>query len=464
VTQPFGRRRGFVYVASPRPPEDDWIAVVAESFVALVETGQGEHCVDALSELAGRDDTTLEQVVSSIPLGEGGVASFAVAHVDEDGADGWQATAVVRGRAVVDAYSIGGARRFSSSGVQPWLIATFRDVVALELGGPARRFDAVSRRTRTALQIGLGTAHAGSVLWSAEASERLGGESSDIEAGFARPAAALAEDTVRRLPGTVLGEREEPSSARPAPVSPGRPRPPVGPARPAPPPPPPPASAQDGPEPMRPPGFDEETVLRHWFHSGPGNAAVQFDPEPVPVDEPVAPSEPVVRLAPVVPTEPVVPAAPVVPTEPVAPSEPVVPEKLVVPEGAAEPVVPEGAAEPVAPAQVLVGIRGQDPVSLDAPAVFGRRPAETRRSEAPSMLITVVSPNREVSASHVRIERAGAVVVVTDLRSRNGTVVTAEGGRPRRLRPGEAVVVPGEAAVEIGDGTIIDITPVWWTS
>lgn len=116
-----------------------------------------------------------------------------------------------------------------------------------------------------------------------------------------------------------------------------------------------------------------------------------------------------------------------------------------------------------APAQVLVGIRGQDPVPLEAPTVFGRRPSEGRRSGVASVLIAVASPNREVSASHVRIERAGRVVVVTDLRSRNGTLVTVEGGRPKRLRPGESVAVPGPAAVEVGDGTIIDITPVWWT-
>ena len=114
--------------------------------------------------------------------------------------------------------------------------------------------------------------------------------------------------------------------------------------------------------------------------------------------------------------------------------------------------------------RVFVGIRGQERAPLDAPVVYGRRPSAARRSAVEPVLVTVPSPAGEISASHVRIERTGRVVVVTDLRSRNGTTVSLEGHRPRRLRPGEAFAVPGAASVEIGDGTIIDITPVGWLS
>jgi pSer/pThr/pTyr-binding forkhead associated (FHA) protein len=63
-----------------------------------------------------------------------------------------------------------------------------------------------------------------------------------------------------------------------------------------------------------------------------------------------------------------------------------------------------------------------------------------------------------VSSTHARIEQVGDTVVVTDLRSTNGTTVTPPGGRSSRLRPGEsAVVLPG-AVVDIGDGNIIEIT------
>ena len=110
--------------------------------------------------------------------------------------------------------------------------------------------------------------------------------------------------------------------------------------------------------------------------------------------------------------------------------------------------------------RVLVGIRGQEQIPLERPVVFGRRPVSTRRSGIDSLLVAVPSPGQEISASHVRIEPTGRVVVVTDLRSRNGTRVSVEGRRARRLRPGESFAVHGHAAVEIGDGTIIDITPV----
>jgi pSer/pThr/pTyr-binding forkhead associated (FHA) protein len=97
-------------------------------------------------------------------------------------------------------------------------------------------------------------------------------------------------------------------------------------------------------------------------------------------------------------------------------------------------------------------------VALDVPLVIGRRPAQQRvASGAQPRLVTVPSPRQEVSSTHVRIEQSGDAVVVTDLRSTNGTVVTGPGGA-RRLRPGESAVVLAGARVEIGDGNIIEIT------
>lgn len=398
VTQSFGRRRGFVYLSSPRPPEDDWIAVVAESFVALIEAGPGERGIEALAELAFSEDTTLERVVSSVPHGRDGVDSFAVVHVDSDDADGWQATAIVRGRAVIDAYSVGGARRFSSSGVQPWLITTFRDVVAVELGGPTLRLDAVLHRTPTALPIGLGTAHAGSLLWSVGATERTGGGSDGAGPGFARPGAAPDDDTVLRIRvgdgSAVPGAAAHVTPTQPDTASP------------------------------RPSGVDDDTVVRRRSRPGHGTAA----------EAPGAAGGDRRELD----------------------------ERTM--DRASVPRPPQDADGDGAPPDVLVGIRGRASAALDAPVVFGRRPSRSRRSGAEPVLVAVDSPRREISASHVRIERVGRVVVVTDLNSRNGTVVAVEGRPSRRLRPGESVAVPAAAAVEIGDGTIIDITPVWLTS
>jgi pSer/pThr/pTyr-binding forkhead associated (FHA) protein len=76
------------------------------------------------------------------------------------------------------------------------------------------------------------------------------------------------------------------------------------------------------------------------------------------------------------------------------------------------------------------------------------------------VLVTVDSPDALVSSSHVRIAHEGGAVVVTDLRSTNGTFVTPPEGRRRRLRAGESLVVLAGALIDIGDGNIIEIMSV----
>lgn len=406
--QPFGRSRGYVYASAPRPPEDDWIAVVADAFVALIESGHGDRGVDALTRLAQAGPVSLEEIVSAIPAGTGGVDSFAVARYDEETADGWQITAVVRGRAVVDVYSVGGARRFTSSGMQPWLIATFRDVVAVELGGPARRFGAISHRAPSALAIGQGSAHAGGVLWSAVAAESAGFETADGEAGYVRPPASFDDDTVRHV-RALIGAAQSGSAASPS-IGPG---PDVD------------VDVEKIERAARP-GFDDVTVER--------TAADERA-----VDEHVV-------------SEHAVDEAGRTPTHGDAPS---LPKDAAT--GLAGLVDDEEGAE--ASGVVLVAVAGHDAVPLENPIVVGRKPVDRRRSGSASVLVTVPSPQHVVSASHVRIERAGRAVVVTDLRSRNGTTIALAGGGSRRLRPGESFAVPGAATIDIGDGTIIDITP-----
>ena len=395
--QPFGRSRGYVYASAPRPPEDDWIAVVAESFVALIESGHGDRGVEALTALAQKDEVSIEEVVSAIPVGAHGVDAFAVARCDEETDGGWQLTVVVRGRAVVDVYSVGGARRFTSSGVQPWLIATFRDVAAAELGGPARRFGAISHRAPSALAIGQGSAHAGSVLWSAVATERTDFDAVDGDAGYVRPAASLDDDTVRRVRSMPPPPRLVPEQR-------------LGEARSA-----PPRGLSSG-------GPDDVTVERRAVLTAARDREEADDGRGLARD-----------------------GGPAVEPE------------------SAEATVEQTSPEPPGPAEVggaTVTVTGHESMPLQAPIVIGRRPANTRRSGAEPVLITVPSPEHVISASHVRIERSGRVVVVTDLRSRNGTTVIVAEGTPRRLRPGESFAVPGAATVEIGDGTSIDITPV----
>ncbi|MBC7443374.1 MAG: FHA domain-containing protein, partial [Ramlibacter sp.] len=64
-----------------------------------------------------------------------------------------------------------------------------------------------------------------------------------------------------------------------------------------------------------------------------------------------------------------------------------------------------------------------------------------------------------VSGTHLEIKQEGESVVVTDLGSTNGTIVTAPRARAARLRPGGSLVVLPGTRVDIGDGNIIEILP-----
>ena len=97
---------------------------------------------------------------------------------------------------------------------------------------------------------------------------------------------------------------------------------------------------------------------------------------------------------------------------------------------------------------------------LDLPVVVGRRPSAPRvQRGAPPRLVTVGAPGGSVSASHVDVRQEGGVVVVTDLRSTNGTRVQPPGRPGVQLRQGESVVVLAGTVVDLGDGVVLEILP-----
>jgi hypothetical protein len=106
-------------------------------------------------------------------------------------------------------------------------------------------------------------------------------------------------------------------------------------------------------------------------------------------------------------------------------------------------------------------IGDQEPIPLDVPAYVGRRPTSPRIPGGRfPRLVKVVSPLREVSGTHVEVRQHGASVVVTDLKSTNGTIVLMPGATPLKLRQGESVVVLPGTVVDIGDGNILEILPI----
>lgn len=102
-----------------------------------------------------------------------------------------------------------------------------------------------------------------------------------------------------------------------------------------------------------------------------------------------------------------------------------------------------------------------EPVTLDAPAYIGRSPSSPRIvSGVIPRLLRVASPLQEVSSTHIELRQLGTSIIVTDLKSTNGSLVMMPGSAPRKLRQGESLVVSPGTLVDIGDGNIIEILPM----
>ncbi|WP_277213658.1 FHA domain-containing protein [Isoptericola croceus] len=94
--------------------------------------------------------------------------------------------------------------------------------------------------------------------------------------------------------------------------------------------------------------------------------------------------------------------------------------------------------------------------TLDRPAVVGRSP---RSQRAPGddlpRLVTVPSPEGDISRSHVEVRLEGWHVLVTDLATTNGTTLLRGGQPPMRLHPRDPAMVCDGDVVDLGDGVTL---------
>lgn len=126
----------------------------------------------------------------------------------------------------------------------------------------------------------------------------------------------------------------------------------------------------------------------------------------------------------------------------------------------------EDTAEPTEPMQDLdelpvatLVLSDGHRVSLTGRVRIGRAPSAAAE-EPDLLLVTVLSPNQDISRSHVQVEPRDGQVVVTDLRSTNGTILVRPGPRaPERLAPDVALAVPVGSVLELGDGVQVSIEP-----
>lgn len=95
--------------------------------------------------------------------------------------------------------------------------------------------------------------------------------------------------------------------------------------------------------------------------------------------------------------------------------------------------------------------------SLTKPVIFGRLPVVPVRSEQSVTLAVLSSPDGIVSSTHARLEMQGDVVVVTDLRSTNGTRIIIPSHPTVLLAPGDSMALSVGAIVDLGDGNRIEV-------
>lgn len=127
-------------------------------------------------------------------------------------------------------------------------------------------------------------------------------------------------------------------------------------------------------------------------------------------------------------------------------------ERLVEPVSA--PVEVQAPATPVYRARFANGTE----VPIDATVYVGRRPSIPRiHIGREPRLVKLPSPGKEISATHLELRVVGGALVVTDMRSTNGTILQLPGVAPRTLIRGESAVIVGGTRIDLGEDAVIDI-------
>ena len=90
---------------------------------------------------------------------------------------------------------------------------------------------------------------------------------------------------------------------------------------------------------------------------------------------------------------------------------------------------------------------------LDHTLIIGRAPSASKVSATSvPRLVTVGGPDQDISRNHVQAAVEGGTVLITDLHSRNGTMVSLPGRPPQQLRGGQPTAVISGAVVDLGSG------------
>ena len=117
-------------------------------------------------------------------------------------------------------------------------------------------------------------------------------------------------------------------------------------------------------------------------------------------------------------------------------------------------------SQPVEPraARVVLVLADGTREHLMQPILVGRSPSVSQVSGGQlPRLLTVGTPDQDISRTHVRFALEGGTVVVTDLHSRNGTMVKLPGKEPQKLRAGDPTAVLFGTIVDLGGGITLAV-------
>lgn len=109
--------------------------------------------------------------------------------------------------------------------------------------------------------------------------------------------------------------------------------------------------------------------------------------------------------------------------------------------------------EPAEQPPLILELADQDPITIDEDILVGRAPQD--RPGTPARLVKVMSPNHDISRTHLLIQPHEQGALVTDLASTNGTKLTTSQGERQTLAPNEPTLVSAGDTVDIGDGQIL---------
>ena len=96
-----------------------------------------------------------------------------------------------------------------------------------------------------------------------------------------------------------------------------------------------------------------------------------------------------------------------------------------------------------------------DVISLDRDVVMGRNPKPDfpgADGEERPHVVRLSSEDSDISRTHLRVMLDGWHVLVADLNSTNGTLVTLPGREPEQLRPGQPMPIKPGTVVTLADG------------